>query len=290
MHAPVKIACIQMYAAYNEKEQNLRKVESLVQEACKQGANLMVLPEVFTGASIKSRAEAYTQAEPIPEGQTTQYLLRLSREYGVYICGSFHEQDGVDLYNTSILTGPEGLVGKYRKLHLCETEQFHLEPGNLGIPVFHTPLGRIALLICLDAYYPESFRIAAMQGADIVCTSFHGKDLQEINGLPQSLHTPIPILCMANALSNHMYVVGCNQVGNCNGYQSAGQSIIANPYGAPVGSVATYDQEEILYAEVDLSDTRRRYLSSTNSRLGNRRTDLYDSMLGYNPALYPKQP
>ena len=289
MNAPVKIACIQMHAEFQKKQENLNRAEHFIRDACANGANLLVLPEFFTGTSSRSRAEAYAQAEPIPAGETTRRLLELSAEYGVYICGSFLEQDGVDLYNTSVLTGPEGFIGKYRKLQLCGDETYYYEPGNLGIPVFHTKLGRIALLICLDTYYPETFRIAAMQGADIVCASYHGMDLQKARSLPDNLYTPIPILCMANALSNHMYVVGCNRVGNCNGYQAAGQSIIANPYGAPVGPVAPYDQEVILYAEVDLCDTRRRYIDATNSRIANRRTDVYDSMLGYDPAHWPKQ-
>ena len=289
MNAPVKIACIQMYAAYQKKKENLRKAEEMVEEACANGANLLVLPEVFTGTSCTCRAEAYSQAEPIPDGETTRLLTRLSRTHGVYICGSFIEQDGTDLYNTAILTGPEGLIGKYRKLHLCGDELYYFEPGDLGIPVFHTPLGRIALLICLDTYYPETFRIAALQGADIVCACYHGMDLQKARSLPEQLHTPIPVLCMANALSNHMFVVGSNRVGNCNGYQAAGQSIIAGPFGAPIGPVAPHDQETILYAEVDLCDTRRRYLDATNSRLPNRRTDVYGTLLGYDPKEYPKQ-
>ena len=289
MNAPVSIACIQMHAAYQEKEANLRHAEALIVEACKNGADLLVLPEFFTDTSSQNRAEAYEQAESIPHGETTRMLLRLSREYGVHICGSFMERDGVDLYNTAILTGPDGLVGKYRKLHLCQSELYYFEPGDLGIPVFHTPLGRIALLICLDAYYPETFRIAAMEGADIACVMFNAMDVQQERNMPEQLYTPMPILCMANALSNHMYVVGCNRVGVCNDYVSAGQSIIVNPWGAPVVPVAPHDREATLHAQVDLCDTRRRYISSTNSRLGNRRTDLYDPMLGYDPTRYPKQ-
>lgn len=289
MNAPVKIACIQMHAEYKQKADNLRRAEAFVEEACANGANLLVLPEVFPGTASKCRADAYEQAEPIPEGETTRMMLRLAKAHGVYLCGSFIERDGVDLYNTAILTGPEGLIGKYRKLHLCGAELYYYEPGDLGIPVFHTPLGRIALLICLDAYYPECFRIAAMQGADIVCACFHGQDLHDDWKLPEGVHTQIPTLCMAGALSNHIYVAASNRVGSFGSYTAAGQSVIASPFGAPVVPIAPHDKEAILYAEVDLCDSRRRYITSTNSRLGNRRTDLYDPMLGYDPKRFPKQ-
>lgn len=278
-----------MAAEALEKDQNLARAEELILAACANGANLLVLPETFNiNPSYKNRAEVYTVAEPIPEGKTTRLLLRLANEQGIYICGSFLEQEGVDLFNTSVLVGPDGFIGKYRKLHLCGSENYYLEPGNLGIPVFHTPLGKIALLICLDAYYPETFRIAAMQGADIVCVSFAGDNNQAARKLPEGVYTINPALCMANAVSNHIFVVGCNRVGTCHGILKAGQSIIANQWGAPVVPIAPHDKETILYAQVDLCDSRRKHFTSINSRLANRRVDIYDSMLGYQKEKYVK--
>lgn len=282
MNSPVKIACIQMASEHHDKTQNIIKAEQFILEACKNGANLLVLPEVFNiCASGGNREEVYSNAEPIPDGETTQKLIALAKEHSVYICGSLIEQDGIDLYNTSILVSPNGLIGKYRKLHLCGSENYYLEPGDLGIPVFHTPIGKIALLICLDAYYPETFRIATLQGADIVCASFAGDEVQSSRGFPKECHTVIPALCMANAVANHIFVVGCNRTGSYNGVKKAGQSAIVNQWGAPVVPIAPHDQETILYAEVDLCDSRRKHFSPTDSRLANRRVDVYDSMLGY---------
>jgi predicted amidohydrolase len=290
MNAPVKIACIQMAAEFTETEQNLAHAEELILEACANGANLLILPEVFNvNPTYESRAEVYTVAEPVPEGFTTQKLMALAKAKGVYICGSLLEQDGVDLYNTSILVGPEGLIGKYRKLHQCGAENYYLEPGDLGIPVFHTAIGKIALLICLDAYYPETFRIAALQGADIVCVSFASDEMQASRGLPEPCHTIMPALCMANAVSNHMYIVGCNRAGSCHGKAKGGQSIIANHWGAPVVPIAPHDKEAILYAQVDLCDSRRKHFTPVNSRLANRRTDVYSPWLGYEKEQYLKQ-
>lgn len=289
MNASVKIACIQTAPEALDKAENLKKTESFILEACENGANLLVLPELFNlNPYYSNRAEAYAVAEPIPQGETSQLLLRLAKEKGVYICGSFLELDSADIYNTHILAGPDGLVGKYRKLHLCGTEHYYLEPGNLGIPVFHTPIGKIALLVCLDAYYPETFRIAALQGADIVCACFASDECQESRGLPEMYHTIMPALCMAHAVSNHMFVVGCNRVGDFHGVQKAGQSIIANQWGAPVVPIAPHDREAIVYAEVDLGESRRKNFSPTDNRLANRRTDVYAPMLGYQKEKYVK--
>lgn len=289
MVAPVKIACIQMSVIPGDKDACLAKAEKMILEACANGAELLVLPEVFNGQAEAARADAYRYAETIPGGKTSEMMIRLAKENKVYICGSFYEREGVDLYNTDILAGPDGLVGKYRKLHLCGNEPLKLEPGNMGIPVFRTPLGRIALLVCLDAYYPETFRIAALQGADIVCVSFNAGDFHEERNMPEGWYTAMPVLCQAAALSNHIFVVGCNRVGACGNYVSAGQSVIAGQWGMPVVPMAPHDQETILYAEVDLSDSRRKHFSPTDSRLANRRLDVYSPMLGYETEKYPKQ-
>ena len=287
MYAPVKLACIQMQAVCGDLESNLEKAKRMCLEACENGANLLVLPEVFhVGSCVTDRAAAYACAEPVPGGPTVKMMLAIAKEKGVYLCGSLIERCGECLYNTAVLAGPEGLIGTYRKLHLCGTETLCYEPGDLGIPVFQTKLGRIAMLICLDAYYPETFRIAALQGADIVLVPFNSADVHEKRRMPEGCHTALTVLCQAAAVSNHMFVVGCNRTGKSGSYLSAGQSIIANPWGMSEVPVAPYDRETILYAEVDLSESRRKHINPYNNRLGDRRIDVYSRTLGYVPEKY----
>ena len=134
IQSPAKIACIQMRISYCRVEENLAEADRLIEAACANGATLLILPETFTtGSAFDTRAEAYAVAEAIPDGRTSQFLLKKAREHGVYITGSFVERDGADLYNTAVLAGPDGLVGKFRKLHPCEDEVYWAEPGNLGI-------------------------------------------------------------------------------------------------------------------------------------------------------------
>ena len=154
--------------------------------------------------------------------------------------------------------------------------------------MFHTPIGRIGLLICLDAYYPETFRILAMQGADVICVPFNAGDVKESRHLPDPYHTMAPTLCMANALSNHVLVVGCDRVGRTGSVKFAGQSVIADQWGAPIAGPASSEKAEIIYADVDLCDSRRKYFHPTNSRLANRRTDVYSADLGYRKEHYAK--
>lgn len=287
--SPARVACLQMQIVQNGKEKNLANAARMIDEACGKNANLLILPEMFnTGCMFRDRAQAYAMAEPVPGGQSTQMLLDRARQHGVYIVASLVEQDGPDLFNTAVLAGPEGLVGKYRKLHPCEEEVYWIEPGNLGLPVFHTPMGRIALLICLDVYYPEAVRICAMQGADIICVPSNWGDFKQSRMLPDPFWTMAPALCMASALSNHVIVAGTNCVGQIEDRTFPGQSVIAGPWGAPLAGMVL-NEETVIYADVDLSDSRKKNFHPTNSRLANRRTDVYSADLGYRPEKYPRQ-
>lgn len=287
MSIMTKIGCIQITPYCGDVDQNLVKAERYILEACNNGANLLVMPELFNVGTLKDRQQVRNLAEKVPEGKTSQWMMDLAIKKGVYICSSILEMDGVDVYNTAILMGPDGFVGKYRKLHLCGAEVYNYEPGNLGIPVFHTPIGRIAMLICQDSNFPETFRIATLQGADIVLIPFAGGDYMEKRGYPEGMHTMFPATCMYNSLANHIFVVGCGRTGVCNGVRKAGQSVITNTVGGLAAPIAPYDEEVILYAEMDLTESRHSQSQSIgHGRVADRRVDIYDIMLGYDPKQF----
>lgn len=275
---PVRAACIQMDIKGKDIMFNLEKAGRMIDEAAGNGAELIVLPELFsTGYAFDNRKDAYAYGEPVPEGSASQFLIGKAKEHKVYIAASMLEKEGEDLYNCALLSGPDGPVGKYRKLHLMGDEHFWEEPGNLGIPVFHTRIGRIAMLICLDGFYPETYRLCALQKADIICVP---TNWSHIKTLPAPYKTMGPTLTMANALSNNIFIAACTRVGSELHLDYPGQSIIAGPNGGPLAGPAP-EEETIIYADCNLADTRKRYLDSTNSRLANRRTDVYDEFLGY---------
>ena len=107
------------------------------------------------------------------------------------------------LYNSSVVIGPQGHLGTFRKVHLWNEENLFFEPGNLGMPVFRTPIGRIASNICYDSWFPESFRLAALQGADIVCVPTNWVPMPN---QPEDQLAMANILCMAGAHSNSVFV------------------------------------------------------------------------------------
>ena len=105
----------------------------------------------------------------MPAGETTAAWSEAARRHNIYIVAGIAERAGGALYNSAVVLGPSGYIGTFRKVHLWAAENLFFEPGDLGFPVFKTPIGRIGVAICYDGWFPETFRLQALQGADIVC-------------------------------------------------------------------------------------------------------------------------
>jgi predicted amidohydrolase len=277
--AAVKIACVQMEPVVGKKEPNVTRSLELVEQAAAQGARLIVLPELCnTGYVFESRAEAFALAEEVPHGPTCEAWMDVARRHGLHLVAGINERDGQALYNAAVVIGPSGHVGTFRKMHLWAAENLFFEPGNVGFPVFKTPLGRIGTFICYDGWFPESYRLCALQGADIVCIP---TNWVPIPGQDAGREAMANILCMAAAHTNSMFVAAADRVGVERGQPFIGQSVIVSYTGWPIGGPASPDREEIIYAEANLADARRkRNWNEYNQVLRDRRIDVYDEMLG----------
>ena len=143
----VTVAAIQTRAVTGDKQANNERAMELVHEACDRGASVLVLPELGnSGYVFNTRAEVAEMAEPAFGGETTELWASVARERDVYICGGLAEVDGGRFYNSGVLIGPQGLVGRYRKVHLWDEEKLFFEPGDLGLNVFQLPFGRVAMM------------------------------------------------------------------------------------------------------------------------------------------------
>src|SRR5207253_5410504 len=146
------VAAIQYESTLGEKEKNVTDLLRLVEEAAQHEARLIVLPEMATtGYCWESRAEIAPHVEPIP-GPTTARFQQLATQHECFIALGLAEVDSTTnvYYNTLALLGPEGLVGTYRKIHSFISEPRWARDGDLGMPVWDTPLGRLSGLICMD--------------------------------------------------------------------------------------------------------------------------------------------
>ena len=167
-----------------------RQFAPLIEEAARQKADLVVLPESLTFyASGKGFVEC---AEPIP-GPSTEYFGELARQHDLYLVAGLTERDEPLVYNTAVLIGPDGkVVGKYRKVTLPRSEiEGGIMPGE-EYPVFDTRFGKVAMMICYDGFFPEVARELSNRGAEIIAWPVWGCN---------------PLLAAARACENHVYVV-----------------------------------------------------------------------------------
>jgi predicted amidohydrolase len=243
-----KVAAVQFNPVQGELDSNRRRIAELLSEAAEQGAKLIVFPEMASSGYVwKDRKEISPFVETIP-GMTTNTLHTLTRKYQCYVVVGLPEicTGNGAYYNSAVLIGPDGVVGSYRKTHLFAADHRWAREGNEGIPVFETDIGRIALLICMDAMYFEPTRLAALQSADLIAFP--------TNWVGASNNPPSKTWCL-RAKENGIYWVASNRSDTERGAQFTGGSAVIGPNGDFNQALIT--GEGFVYGEVRI-DTRTR--------------------------------
>lgn len=273
----LNVAAIQWEPKLGQNESNRDKMIELISKAFNQGAELIVTPELGnSGFVFNSRTEAFNCAELVPDGPTASALEETAKKAkGYLVAGLLEEEDGL-IFNAAVLIGPKGYIGKYRKNHLWSIEKTFVEPGNLGLPVFELPIGRVALQVCYDGWFPELARIYAVRGVDLICEPTNWVTAPGIITPENPLS---PLIHMAQAHWNNLFLICADRIGKERGVEFLGHSCICGPAGFIKGP-ASLDKEEILLAEINLMDSRRRHWTPYNNILKDRRIDLFDELLG----------
>jgi N-carbamoylputrescine amidase len=254
-----------------EPRENLAKALAKVNEAADRGARIICLQELFTSQYFcQVEDHKYFQlAEEIP-GPSTDALCQLAKERGVVIVASLFEKRSAGLYhNTAAIIDADGkYLGKYRKMHIPDDplyyEKFYFTPGDLGFRSWETRYARIGVCVCWDQWYPESARLTALAGAQILffptAIGWHPGEKEQY-GMRQ--HSSWETIQRSHAIANGCYVAVPNRVGHeapdgGPGIEFWGQSFVADPAGQIVAKASVGD-EEILLVEADLDalDTQR---------------------------------
>ena len=251
MELKVKIAGVQMEPTILSKQKNIERCLELIRITSREGAKLIVFPEcALTGYCYSSLAEALPFAESIP-GPSTDVLIGVCQELGVYAVVVLLEEDTDKVYNAAALLGPEGLVGKYRKLHLpyLGVDRF-VNHGDLPPTVYETEIGRIGMGICFDGNFPEHSRVLALKGADIIALP---------TNWPEGVEFIPELVIPTRALENLVFFAAVNRVGHERGFRFFGRSRIAHPFGFVLAD-GKPNQEDILYAEIEPARAREKHL------------------------------
>ena len=279
----VKVAATQMSCSW-DKQDNLRKAEAMVRKAAKEGANIVLLQELFEMPYFcqKEVYEYYNLATSVEDNPAIKYFQPIAKELELVIPISFYEAAGNTTFNTVAMIDADGSVlGIYRKTHIpcgeCYEEKFYFSPGNTGFKVWNTRYGNVGVGICWDQWFPEAARSMALLGAEILLypTAIGSEPVMDVDSMEHWRR------CMqGHAAANIMPVIASNRIGTeIEGESSMtffGSSFIADESGALIAQ-ADRSSETVLVAEFDLDAIR-------DFRIGwgvfrDRRPEMYETLL-----------
>ncbi|WP_433829855.1 carbon-nitrogen hydrolase [Flavobacterium anhuiense] len=246
-------------------ENNLKKCISWVRDAASQGAEVILLPELYSSHYFcqSEDVDNFALAEPL---YSTSFIAfsELAKELGVVIIVPFFEKRMAGIYhNSAYIIDTDGTeAGLYRKMHIPDDphfyEKFYFTPGDLGFQAIETKKGTVGTLICWDQWYPEAARITALKGAEVLfyptAIGWHPKEKEQYG---ENQYGAWMNVMKGHAVANGVFVAAANRIGlekyidGTEGIQFWGASFIAGPQGEILAQ-ASHDKEEILIAEVDL--------------------------------------
>ena len=246
-------------------ENNLKKCISWVRDAASQGAEVILLPELYSSHYFcqSEDVDNFALAEPL---YSTSFIAfsELAKELGVVIIVPFFEKRMAGIYhNSAYIIDTDGTeAGLYRKMHIPDDphfyEKFYFTPGDLGFQAIETKKGTVGTLICWDQWYPEAARITALKGAEVLfyptAIGWHPKEKEQYGDNQYGAWMNV---MKGHAVANGVFVAAANRIGlekyleGTEGIQFWGASFIAGPQGEILAQ-ASHDKEEILIAEVDL--------------------------------------
>jgi predicted amidohydrolase len=277
MKDKIKLALAQISSKRENKEGNFQKIEALTLKAKEQGADIAIFPELSLSGYVV-RDQIYELAETIP-GPTVEKVERLAKRTGMHVIfgmPELSEKTQATVYNTAVLVGPKGLIGKYRKMYLPTHSVFEEKRYfRLGYQTaaFQTDLGKIGLCICYDIFFPEVLRLIRLKGAQlIVC----------ISASPAVRRSYFEILTCARAIENTAYLAYVNLAGVQDGLQFWGGSRLVSPSG-DILAKAKYDEEDFVICEVDYGDLRT--AETFIPTLRDLRPELFDKLKEYSELL-----
>ena len=282
----VKCGLIQANAAPTDapieeiKRLNIEKHLAMIEDAAKQGVQILCMQEVFTTPYFCAEQQTrwYEAVEKIPDGPTIKLMQEAAKKHGMVIIVPIYEEEIAGIYyNTAAVIDADGTyLGKYRKNHIPHVnpgfwEKFYFKPGNLGYPAFDTAFARVGVYICYDRHFPEGARALGLSGAEIVFNPS-----ATVAGLSEylwKLEQP------AHAVANGYFVGAINRVGHEQPWDIGefyGQSYFCDPRGQIIAQ-APRDQDAVVVADLNLDMIRE--VRNTWQFFRDRRPESYEQLV-----------
>ncbi len=259
-----------------DKQSMIEKHCNYVEQAAKQGAQVMCFQELFYGPYFCQIQDPiyYSLTEKIPDGPTVKLFQEVAKRNNIVLIVPMYEEENTGVYyNTAAVIDYDGkYLGKYRKTHIPQVsgfwEKFYFKPGNLGYPVFETGVGKVGVYICYDRHFPEGARMLGLHGAELVF-------IPSATSRGLSMHL-WEIEQRSHAIANGYFVGTINRVGQelelgPNDYY--GTSYFCDPRGAYIGEKASDKEEQLIVRDLNMDLVRE--VRNTWQFYRDRRPDLY---------------
>ena len=270
------VACAQLEPRLDDAAGNIVRTCEALHTAADQGAQVIVLPELASsGYAFADRAEALAAAEPV-DGPSLTAWAEVADKRGLIVVAGFCERGPSDaVHNSAVLIDPSGVRAVYRKAHLWDRERLIFDAGDAVPPVVDTRVGRIAMVICYDLEFPEWVRIAALDGAQLLCVPTNWPEAPRPAG-----ERPGEVLrAQAGAGMNRMFIAVCDRVGAERGVEWVGGSAIIDPDGWLLAGGTPSSDPMLVLAECDLPQAADKGVGGLSDIHADRRPELYAGVI-----------
>ena len=266
-----RVAVCQFAIDIDDPAGTLARLHDTVAEAAESQPQVIVLPELCTsGYVFRDLAECRSRAEPV-DGPTVELFRALSLKHHAIVVGGFCERsDGCRPYNSAAIVENGEVLVVYRKTHLWDTEKRVFAVGKEPAPVVTTSVGKIAVMICYDAEFPEMVGSAARRGAQLVIAPSNWPS----KSIPPGERSAEVIKAQAFAAVNYVFTLVCDRVGPERGVDWIGGSVVCDVEGYPVAGPAE-GKPVVLIADLDLGRALIKTISGNNDAFRDRRSELY---------------
>lgn len=264
----MRIALAQMRNSGDMRE-NLEKSIEMIREAADHHADLVLFPEVqLTEFFPQYEGKDAVRYRLTIDSEEVQKFQEVSRESSIFSVPNIYLEEDGKAYDASLLIGNDGEIkGVQKMVHVAQAEQFYEQdyytPSDEGFKVFDTIYGKIGIVVCFDRHYPESIRTEALMGADLILIPTVNTKAEPSEMFEWELRV--------QAFQNSAAIAMCNRVGTESEMEFSGESIVVDANGDVLAKAD--DEEQILYVDIELSDSRKIRQSRPYTNL--RRRELY---------------
>lgn len=288
----IRVAAVSMNSEFGKREQTLQRISDFCEQAVSTGAELVLFPELVVHGHCTPNTNEL--AETVPGGPSVDYLEITARKYGIWLAAGLSEMaDGI-VYNTQVLMGPDGYIGKQRKLHMSRDESLFYSGGS-EINIFDIGKCTVGIVICYDNQFPEVARLVALRGADVILMPHAAREArwddtpESETAARQKVFDHFSGYRM-RACENACFCIYADQAGKAGYVDSIPRDHINQPHHpggamiiAPDGNILIHAQTERIRDEMIVGDLDAELLatwrSHPNYTLRTRRPELFGDLV-----------